>query len=293
MTISAVDNENLPALLRTPSLEMTGKDKDIEALAEAAPFLAPGTRINVTYLGNEDLPMRVAASKAVLSHGFVPVPHISARRIHNEAELVEFLGALKDAGAIENVFSVGGDPNPPFGPYADSLSLIQTGRFQEYGVKHVSIAGYPEGHPDIPTDDLWHHLTAKYAALTEAGLGSTVLTQFLFDVDATIAWIEQVRERGVDSLIRIGVPGPAGIKRLLAFATRFGVGANAMIVKKYGFSLTNLMGTAGPDKFISELNDRLTPAHGEVGLHFYAFGGLGATAQWIRDFQAKKSGGQA
>src|SRR5690606_14539221 len=120
----AANTESLPPVLRAPSLEMTGKDKDIAALAEAAPFLAPGTRINVTYLGNEDLPMRVAASKAVLSHGFVPVPHISARRIHDEAELVEFLAALKDANAIENVFSVGGDPNPPFGPYPDSLSLI-------------------------------------------------------------------------------------------------------------------------------------------------------------------------
>ena len=26
-----------------------------------------------------------------------------------------------------------------------------------------------------------------------------------------------------------------------------------MIVKKYGFSLTNLMGTAGPDKFVTDL----------------------------------------
>ncbi len=56
-----------------------------------------------------------------------------------------------------------------------------------------------------------------------------------------------------DTQIRVGTPGPAGIKRLLGFARRFGIGANAMIVKKYGFSLTNLMGTAGPDRFVNDL----------------------------------------
>ena len=30
-----------------------------------------------------------------------------------------------------------------------------------------------------------------------------------------------------------------------------------MIVKKYGFSLTNLMGTAGPDKFVTDLSAML------------------------------------
>jgi len=276
---------DLPAVLRGPSIEMTGKD--VPALLEAAPYLAPGTRVNVTYLGNEDLPMRTAASAAVLEQGFVPVPHISARRLHSQEELEEFLQALEGVGATKSVFAVGGDPNPPFGPYEDSLQLIQTGLLPKYGVEHVSIAGYPEGHPDITDEQLWSALTGKHQALKDAGLASTVLTQFLFDVDAAVAWIEQVRERGVDTFIRIGVPGPAGIKRLLSFAGRFGIGANAMIVKKYGFSLTNLLGTAGPEKFITELAEKLTPAHGEVGLHFYAFGGLKATAEWIQDFQSK------
>ena len=277
----------LPPVLRDPSLEMTGKD--VPALLEAAPHLALGTRVNVTYLGNEDLPMRTAASAAVLEQGFLPVPHLSARRLHSQDELEEFLAALQGVGATQSVFAVGGDPNPPFGPYEDSLQLIQTGLLPKYGVEHVSIAGYPEGHPDISDEQLWSALTGKHLALKEAGLGSTVLTQFLFDVDAAVSWIEQVRERGVDTLIRIGVPGPAGIKRLLAFATRFGIGANAMIVKKYGFSLTNLMGTAGPDKFITQLAAKLTPEHGDVKLHFYAFGGLKATAEWIERFQGKWS----
>jgi methylenetetrahydrofolate reductase (NADPH) len=268
------------------SLEMTGKD--VPGLREAAPVLPPGTRMNVTFLGNEDLEMRTTAAKAVLDSGLVPVPHISARRIKSEAMLVEFLSALQAAGASENVFSVGGDPHQPEGPYDGALDVIKSGLLQQYGVKHVSIAGYPEGHPDIKEGALWAALEGKFAVLQEQGLPGTILTQFSFDVDPVVRWIEQVRAKGIDLPIRIGVPGPAGVKRLITFASRFGVASSAGIAKKYGFSLTNLLGTAGPDRFIKELAGRLDPAtHGSVKLHFYTFGGIPATSAWVRDFRAQ------
>lgn len=273
-------------LLTDFSLEMTGKD--VDDLRAAASVIPAGTRINVTFLGNEDPPMRLTAAKAVLEGGFTPVPHISARRLHDQAELEECLGALRDAGASGSVFAVGGDPATPEGPYADSESVIRTGLLPQYGVRHVSIAGYPEGHPDIPDDVLWAALRGKAAALKEQGLEGTIITQFAFDEEPVLAWIGRVRAEGIDLPIRIGVPGPAGVKRLIGFARRFGIGANAMIVKKYGFSLTSLIGTAGPDKLIGALAAGHDPArHGRVHLHFYTFGGLTATSQWIRDFRAQ------
>lgn len=271
------------------SLEMTGKD--VPGLHEAQDAIPQGTRVNVTFLGNEDLEMRVAAAQAVKEAGFVPVPHISARRLASQAQLEEFLDRLQQVGATEHVFAVGGDPATPEGPYDSSFDVIRSGVLQKYGVREVSIAGYPEGHPDIPTDVLWEHLENKAASLAEQGLGAVILTQFAFDTDPVTTWIRDVRERGIDATIRIGTPGPAGIKRLLNFARRFGIGANAMIVKKYGFSLTNLMGTAGPDRFVTELADLLAadPASGDVKLHMYAFGGLRATAEWARDYRHRVS----
>jgi len=273
-------------LLTGFSLEMTGKD--VPGLEEARHAIPAGTKINVTFLGNEDLDMRVAAAKAVKEMGFVPVPHISARRLKSQDQLEEFLGRLQEVGATEHVFSVGGDPTEPEGPYPDSLSVIRTGLLQKYGVREVSIAGYPEGHPDIKSDVLWRHLEDKSAALKEQGMDAVILTQFAFDTDPVTTWIKAVRDLGIDSQIRVGTPGPAGIKRLLGFARRFGIGANAMIVKKYGFSLTNLMGTAGPDKFVSDLSSLLAddPSSGEVSLHFYTFGGLLATSEWANKFVA-------
>lgn len=273
-------------LLEDFSLEMTGKD--VPGLLEAAPLIPAGTRINVTFLGNEDLEMRLTASKAVLDGGFLPVPHISARRIKDQAMLEEFLAALQKQGASEYVFSVGGDPSTPEGPYEDSLAVIKSGLLQRYGATDISIAGYPEGHPDISETQLWDALTGKHAALVEQGTTGTILTQFGFDEDPVVAWIEKVRAAGIPYEIRVGVPGPAGIKRLLMFAARFGVASSAGIAKKYGLSLTNLMGTAGPDKFIKRLAKRLdSEKHGVVKLHFYTFGGLTATSEWIRDFKEK------
>jgi methylenetetrahydrofolate reductase (NADPH) len=271
------------------SLEMTGKD--VPGLNEAKDSIPPGTKINVTFLGNEDLEMRVAAAKAVRELGFVPVPHISARRLASQAQLEEFLERLQEVGATEHVFAVGGDPATPEGPYEDSLALIRSGILSKYGVREVSIAGYPEGHPDISDETLWRVLEGKSVSLKEQGLDAVILTQFAFDTDPVMKWIDAERAKGIDTQIRICTPGPAGIKRLLAFARRFGVGANAMIVKKYGFSLTNLMGTAGPDKFVTDLSTLLAedPASGRVGLHFYTFGGLLATSEWVRQFGAAQS----
>jgi len=271
-------------LLEDFSLEMTGKD--VPGLLEAAPLLPAGTRVNVTFLGNENLSMRLEASKAVLDGGLIPVPHISARRLQSQEQLEEFLSALQAQGTSAHVFAVAGDPSTPEGPYEDAHEIISTGLLQRYGAMDISIAGYPEGHPDISDDKLWTALTDKHATLTEQGTTGTIITQFGFDEDPVVAWTEKVRAAGIHDEIRVGVPGPAGIRRLLSFAARFGVASSAGIAKKYGLSLTNLMGTAGPDKFLKRLAKKLDPAqHGVVKLHFYTFGGLKATSEWIRDFK--------
>jgi methylenetetrahydrofolate reductase (NADPH) len=274
-------------VMTEPSLEMTGKDKDIDSLREAASAIPQGTRINVTFLGNEDLSMRIKASTAAKDLGFVPVPHISARRLTSREELIEFLTALREQVGTTHAFAVGGDPSEPMGPYASSLEVIESGLFKEHGFTDISIAGYPEGHPDISETQLWDALERKDAALKEQDLDGTILTQFGFDVDPIVRWIEEVRRRGIQLPIRVGVPGPAGIKRLLTYASRFGVSTSAGIAKKYGFSLTNLLGTAGPEKLISALDAAMTEDHGDVKLHFYTFGGMKATAEWISEYQRK------
>jgi methylenetetrahydrofolate reductase (NADPH) len=268
------------SLLEDFSLEMTGKD--VTALEEAAHGLPQGTRINVTFLGSEDLTTRLRAARAARRLGMIPVPHISARRLGSREQFEEFLAGLRADRTEGSVFVVGGDPARPEGPYADSLSLIESGLLQRYGVREVGISGYPEGHPAIPDGDLWSALGRKSAALAERGLDGCIITQFGFDVDPVLEWIEEVRRRGIMLPVRVGVPGPAGVRRLLSYAARFGVGTSTSIARKYGLSLTNLVGTAGPDRFLRGLADGWAPdRHGEVKVHFYTFGGLRATSEWV------------
>lgn len=285
--LPAAPAPGVACLLEDFSLEMTGKD--VSKLEEARAHIPPGTRVNVTFLGNEDLGMRLAAARAVRRLGYVPVPHISARRLRSQAELQEFLAALRSDGAADNIFVVGGDPTTSHGPYEDSLALIWSGLLQDHGVRHVGISGYPEGHPAIPTPVLWTAIEDKTSVLAQQGLTGDIITQFGFDATPVLTWVEEIRRRGIDTPVRIGVPGPAGIKRLMTYATRFGVGTSTSIAKKYGFSITNLMGTAGPDRFIRALADGYDPErHGVIKLHFYTFGGIKATSQWVADFRARK-----
>lgn len=267
-------------LLTNASLEMTGKD--VPALAQLEGLLPPSSRVNITFLGNEDQAARVTAATAVVAAGLTPVPHVSARRLRSEAELVEYLAALAQAGAAETVFAVAGDPSAPEGPFEDSLTLIGSGLLEAGGVKKVSISGYPEGHPDIVEQALWDALERKCALLTQLGMADSIITQFGFDAQKALHWVEQTRSRGIEIPVRIGVPGPTGVKRLLSYARRFGVATSAGIARKYGLSLTNLMSTAGPDRYINELSEGYDQRrHGSVELHFYTFGGLRATAEWL------------
>lgn len=135
-------------LLKDFSLEMTGKD--VPGLLEAALLIPKDTRVNVTFLGNEGLQMRIFASKAVLDGGGPPgAAHFgtasllagAARGVPERAARPEQLGV--------RVLFVGGDPSTPEGPYEDSHDVIKTGLLQQYGAKDLSIAGYPEGQPDI------------------------------------------------------------------------------------------------------------------------------------------------
>jgi methylenetetrahydrofolate reductase (NADPH) len=261
-------------------MEMTGKD--VAKVEAAETVIPPGTRINVTFLENEDLAMRTAAAAAVKRLGFTPVPHISSRRIKSQEMLEEYLEALRDVGAAENVLVIGGDPIVAMGPYTESLAVIESGLLQQYGVKHISMGGHPSGDPNIPADVLIPALQKKAAALAKADIPGTIITQVDFDVDRVLAWIAEVREAGVELPIRVGVPGPASVKLLLGFASRLGLSTSTTIAKKYGLSVTNLLGKAGPENFIHDLQSGLDPAkHGEVKLHFYTFGGFKTTAEWI------------
>jgi methylenetetrahydrofolate reductase (NADPH) len=270
------------------SLEMTAKELD--GLREAAPLIRPHTQVAVTFLPGEEMEQRVEAAKLVRALGFEPIVHLSARRLTSREELDNYLARITTEAGVKRVFLIAGDPPEPEGPFEDSLQVIESGLLEKHGIAIAGVGGHPEGHPNVSKADLWVWMERKIAALRERGIVPLVVTQFAFDDDAIVAWVGEMRSRGIDVPVRLGVPGPAGIKRLLGFAARCGVGASASVMKKYGVSVTNLLGRAGPDKLVDSLDSKLNDEeHGRVRLHLYPFGALTASAEWVNEYDAKHS----
>ena len=267
------------------SLEITAKD--VSELRTVAAQIPPETPVAVTWLPGEALAGRIAAAVAVRELGFEPMPHFSARRILSREEFEQYLKAVVEQAGVRRCFLVAGDPNEPQGPFFDSSALIATGAFERNGIKAIGVGGHPEGHPVMSPQQCWDVLHLKIADIEARGMAPLIVTQFGFDPDAFLDWLKEARALGIDTPIRIGVPGPAGIKTLLRFAARCGVGASASVMAKYGLSIGNLLGSGGPDRLVDRFATDLGDEHGRVRLHFYPFGGLGKTVAWINDYNRR------
>jgi methylenetetrahydrofolate reductase (NADPH) len=261
---------------------------DIRELEQARAVIPPGTRVYVGFVDSEDLATRVATVRAVRRFGYVPVPIIAARRLRSEDMLRTYLAGLRLVGASGSVLVVGGDPAHPRGPYPDAASVIGSGVLEGYGIRRVSVAGHPGGHPVVADGVLWPALAGKSAALAERGLGGSVITQFGFDASQVLSWLADLRAKGVGLPVSIGVPGPAAVRRLLTYCSRCGVGVTEDMARGYGFSLADPVGAAGPDRFIRVLASGYDARlHGEVKLHFYPFGGIRVFAEWLSQFRGQ------
>ncbi|MBV9260265.1 MAG: methylenetetrahydrofolate reductase [Pseudolabrys sp.] len=281
-------NWDLPMVRVTDGFSIEITAKDTESLKRAAPSMPAETPVSVTFLPGETLEARIAAATAVRILGFEPMPHFSARRIESRAEFEAYLTAIVGRAQVRRCFVIAGDRQTPAGPFADSSTLLATGCFEKAGIKAIGIAGHPDGHPSMSREQCWDVLTTKVADIENRGMAPLIVTQFGFDAESVLAWLKELRQRGIGVPVRLGVPGPAGIKTLLRFAARCGVQVSASVMAKYGLSITQLMGSAGPDRMVDALSERISSEHGRVRLHFYPFGGLERTVEWIRSYNGRR-----
>lgn len=197
----------LKGITKGYSLEVTARD--IPDLVRTAPGICSTTPVLLPYLPGENNNARVASARIVRDLGFEPMPHFVARRITSLIEFEDFLTrAVSDAG-IKRGLVVAGDASSPAGPFADSASLIATGVFERVGIKEIGVAGHPEGHPIMSEEHCWSVLESKCRSIEGRGMTPLIVTQFVFDADVILGWLETLRERGLDHSVRIGVPGPA------------------------------------------------------------------------------------
>ena len=177
------------------SLEATRpKANDVEALKASAP---KGLRIYLSAVAGKPIEEVVAHAKAIRAAGFEPVPHLAARKFASREALADLLAGLKSEASVRHVLVIAGDSDAARGPFASSIEVIESGLLQRNGITGIGIGGHPDGHPRIPSEGLDLALANKIEAAQQSGLSVEIVTQFCFDPQTIIRWIERLRDLGV------------------------------------------------------------------------------------------------
>ncbi len=268
--------QSTPNFARTFSLEAT-RPKEGE-LAEVAGIVPAGTPLYLTSVATQTNRQLVAAAAAVRRAGFEPVAHLAARRIASAQDLRELLHGLRGEADMRRVLVIAGDAQTS-GSYPDALSIIQGGKLREAGIEEIGIGGYPEGHPRIRADQIEAALDQKIAAARAAGLRVHIVSQFSFDADAIVAWLNRMRKCGINVPIKVGMAGPTSVPALLRYAQRCGVGAS--LKGLMSGAAAGLLGHVGPDRIIDAL--AAADGLGDIAPHYFSFGGVIATARYAGD----------
>jgi methylenetetrahydrofolate reductase (NADPH) len=267
------------ALMDGASLEMSPREQ--AAVAAAAAFLAPDTEVFVSFppaVSHHDI---VSACVALRRHGLEPVPHVAARALSGFTQLNDLLARAAGEAGVRRALVIGGDLDPPHGPFHASLDVLSLGLFEKHGFTRLGLAAYPEGHPRIAEPALDRALAVKLALLRQAGIAAEAVTQFAFAAAPVLAWLDGFHQREPFLPVQVGLAGPASIATLARYAVRCGIGASISALVSHRTSIARLVTEAGPEPVIRDLAAADWRALGVSGVHLFGFGGLERTARWV------------
>jgi methylenetetrahydrofolate reductase (NADPH) len=268
---------DIAAFMHGYSIEATRPSaEDVAALHGIVPS---GTLVYVSAVPSQRVDETVAYASRLRQSGFEPVPHLAVRAFASVGEVDRLLARLTTESGVRQLLVIAGDLDPPAGTLRSALDVIDSGLLQRHGIREVGIAGYPEGHPRIPGDELDRALADKIAAAETTGLRLQIVTQFCFDADAIVGWMLRLRDFGFDAPVRIGLAGPTSLPTLMRYAGRCGVSASMHGLARHAGLLRNLFAMSAPDAIVRRLAAERARL-GDVGAHFFSFGGLARTARW-------------
>ncbi len=253
-------------VLPTPSIEATILE-----------HLGTERVVTVTASPSKGLEATLDLAERLTGHGYTAVPHLAARMVRDRNELAEICDRLTGKG-ISRVFVPAGDADPP-GGYSDSLSLLEDLKELGSPFPHVGITGYPESHPTISDDLTIQSMWDKRRYATH------VVSNLTFDPDMLANWVRRMRGRGITMPLLLGIPGPVDRTKLLAMATKIGVGESTRFLVKHKGTFARLAAPGGftGEKFLARVAPTLAPPEMLVeGLHVFTFNQVAATEEWRR-----------
>jgi methylenetetrahydrofolate reductase (NADPH) len=271
--------EEEAALLEDPRFELMPFD----SFGDQLDHLPERATVTITASPTLELEATIEWAERAAERGFEVVPHISARYVEDDERLTEIVERLKAVG-ISDVFVPGGDREEPIGEFDSALELLEALDRLGYEFEEVGITGYPEGHDFLSAETLRESMAAK------APYATYISTQLCYDPEAIAEWIRDVRARGVDLPVEVGIPGVMNYGKLLGISRKVGVGDSVRFLKKtsgiVGF-LKQFVGSRGkyePTELIEGLAPYAAdPEYGIRGIHIYTFNQVPDTEAWRRE----------
>ena len=283
-TTASVDSGAMASFLDGFSIEVM--PRTAEKVADFRAILPLGTRVYVAHIEGTPIEEMVATAKRIGGEGFAVMPHFPARIIKDKAMLADWVARYKDVGVREGLLLAGG-LSAPMGEFATSMQLLESGAFD--GFTRLNVAGHPEGNKDIDPDGsdrmVMEAARWKSAFSERTDAKMAMATQFCFDADPVIAWVDRLAAEGVKLPVHIGVAGPAKLQTLIKFAIACGVGPSLKVLQKRALDVTKLLMPYEPDDFLQALAEHkaANPGFGIESVHFFPLGGIKTNATWATD----------
>ena len=276
-----MDKQSVRGLVAGYSIETTVREAArIERYQDLVPV---GTSMYIPHVPGVAREDTVALAARLKKEGMDPVPHIVARRTESAAILDDFLKRLVGDAGVTRVLCVAGDISAAEGEFESALQILERGFIEKHGIRKVGVAGHPEGHKQVSDDALRDAVIRKNAYAQKTGADMRLVTQFSFVAEPVIAWDKAIAP--INKLpIFVGLPGLAKASTLLKYALDCGVGPSLQAFSKHATQLSKLLTVSAPDEQLVALAKYRTgnPQTLIQGLHFFPFGGLKRTTDWLK-----------
>lgn len=258
----------------------------LKSLDGAIAALPDRSEVSVTCSPVKGVPETMRLTDQVRSLGHTAIPHIAARMVEGP-EHVAAIAKWMRTEEIGRLFLVGGDANPPAGPYRDAASFLRDLLDAGPELHTVGVTAYPDGHAAIGDPLLSAALREKQDILTEAGIYGYASTQMCFDPNKIRSWLVQERENGITLPVHLGIAGVVDRTKLMTMGVRLGIGSSLGYLKKNRKAISSLLSRSdyNPDALLEPLQSELQSL-GVAGIHCFTFNQVEATDSWRRQVLA-------
>lgn len=275
----------MEAFLKGFSIEVM--PRTAEKVESFRALLPEGTRVYIAHIDGTPIEDMVATAKRLNAEGYPVMPHFPARIIKDKATLADWVARYKGEADVKQGLLLAGGVAQPVGDFETSMQLLESGAFDGFDRLHV--AGHPEGNKDIDPDGSDRMVMeaarwkSAFAERTDAKMA--MATQFCFEADPVIAWVDRLAAEGVKLPVHIGVAGPAKLQTLIKFAIACGVGPSLRVLQKRAMDVTKLLLPYEPTEFVAALaaHKAAHPDFGIEAVHFFPLGGIKTNATWITE----------